>query len=169
MARKLRDMEIDEISLVDRAATGKKFMIIKSSEVRNLKKIADLIEEFSDEVFDETFGREDFEKKDIPQKVKEGLFKALEALNKYKDDFPDDLTAAIKLLLKFVAVSYGLPAGESPGKKKVKKQAISYWPSFNFNGEGEKEVEKINKGRQGDPFPSVTAQIFGTGEPGEED
>ena len=64
MARKLRDMEIDEISLVDKAATGKKFMIIKSEGVIALKKIADLIEEFSDEVFDETFARADFEKKD---------------------------------------------------------------------------------------------------------
>ena len=125
-----------------------------------MEKIADLIEEFSDEVFDETFGREDFEKKDIPQEVKDKLKVALEDLNKYKGDFPDDLTAAIKLLLKFVAVSYGLP-GKSPGKK-VKKQQISYWPSFDFNGEGKKAVEKKNKGRQGDPFPSVTAQIFGT-------
>jgi hypothetical protein len=166
MTRKLRDLEIDEISLVDKAATGKKFMIIKSTEVINLKKIADLIEEFSDEIFDETFAREDFEKKDIPQDVKDKVKEALEALNKYKDDFPDDLTAAIKILLKFVAVSYGLP-GKSPGKK-VKKQ-ISYWPSFDFDGEGKKAVEKANKGSQDGPFPSITAQIFGTGEPGEED
>jgi hypothetical protein len=168
MARKLRDLEITEISLVNFAATGKKFMIIKNAEVIQLKKIADLIEEFSDEVFDESFGREDFEKKDIPQKVKDKLKEALEALNKYKGDFPDDLTAAIKLLLKFVAVSYGLPRGESPGKKKLAK-GISYWPSFDFDGEGKKAVEKANKGSQGNPFPSVTAQIFGTGEPGEED
>lgn len=170
MTRKLRDLEIDEISLVNFGATGKKFMIIKSAEVSMLKEIADLIEEFSDGVFDETFGRVDFEKKDVPQKIKDKLKEALEALNKYKDDFPDDLTSAIKLLLKFVAVSYGygLP-GKSPGKKKVEKQQISYWPSFDFDGEGEEAVKKINKGRQGDPFPSVTAQIFGTEEEGEED
>ncbi len=169
MARKLRDMEIDEISLVDKAATGKKFMIIKSSEVIQLEKIADLIEEFSDEIFDETFARGDFEKKDIPQNVKDKLKVALEALNKYKGDFPENLTTAIKLLLKFVAVSYGLPGGESPGKKKVKKQGIKFWPSFDFAGDGQEKVEKINKGRQGNPFPSVTAQIFGTGEPGDEE
>lgn len=163
MTRKLRDLEIDEISLVDKAATRKKFMIIKSAEVIALKEIADLIEEFSDEVFDETFGREDFEKKDISQKVKNELKKALEALNKYRDDLPSDLKSGIDLLLKFIAVSYGLPGGESPGKKKVKKQ-ISYWPSFDFDGEGKEAVEKINKARKGDPFPSVTKQLLGTEE-----
>jgi len=159
MTRKLRDLEIDEISLVDKAATGKKFMIIKSSEVIALKEIADLIEEFSDEVFDETFGREDFEKKDIPQKVKDKLKGALEALNKYKDDLPSDLESAIALLLKFVAVSYGLP----PGKKKLAK-GIKYWPSFDFDGEGKEAVEKINKGRQGGLFPNLAAQLLGTEE-----
>lgn len=163
MTRKLRDLEITEISLVNKAATGGKFMIIKSAEVIALKKIADLIEEFSDGIFDETLGRVDFEKKDVPQGVKDELKKALEALNKYKDDFPDDLKSAVDFLLKFVAVSYGLPGKETPGKKKVKKQ-ISYWPSFDLDGKGKEAVDKINKGRQGDPFPSVTAQIFGTGE-----
>ncbi|GAJ00674.1 unnamed protein product [marine sediment metagenome] len=122
MARKLRDLEIDEISLVNKAATRKKFMVIKSAEVIALKKIADLIEEFSDGVFDETLGREDFEKKDVPQEVKDELKEALEALNKYKDDFPDDLKSAVDFLLKFVAVSYEPPGKEGPGKKKVKKQ-----------------------------------------------
>ncbi len=168
MSRKLRDLEIEEISLVDKTATGKKFMIIKSAEVIQLKKIADLIEEFSDEVFDVTFTREDFEKKDIPQGVKDGLKSALKALNQYKDDFPENLTAAIKLLLKFVAVSTGLPGKEAPGKK-VKKQQVSYWPSFDFDGKGKEAVEKINKGPEGGKFPSLTAQIFGTGKDDEDD
>lgn len=168
MTRKLRDLEIDEISLVDKTATGKKFMIIKSAEVIQMQNIADLIEEFSDEVFDVTFTREDFEKKDIPQGVKDKLKEALEALNKYKDDFPDDLSAAIKMLLKFVAVSSGLPGKEAPGEK-VKKQQVKYWPSFDFAGSGKEEVEKINKGPQGGKFPSLTAQIFGTGKDDEDD
>jgi hypothetical protein len=164
MTRKLRDLEITEISLVNFAATGKKFMIIKSAEVIKLKKIADLIEEFSDEVFDETFGREDFEKKDIPQEVKDELKKALESINKYREDLPSDLKSGMDLLLKFVAVSYGLPGKEDPGKKKVKKQQVRYWPSFDFNGEGKEAVEKTNKGRRDGPFPNLTAQIFGTEE-----
>ena len=168
MGRKLRDLEIDEISLVDKAATRKKFMIIKSAEVIQLKKIADLIEEFSDEVFDETFGREDFEKKDIPQAVKDELKKALEAINRYREDLPSDLKSGMDLLLKFVAVSYGLPGKETPGEKKVKKQ-VSYWPSFDFDGEGKEAVEKINKGHQGDPFPSVTKQLLGTEKDDDED
>ena len=165
MGRKLRDLEITEISLVNFAATGKKFMIIKSAEVSKLEKIADLIEEFSDEVFDETFGRGDFEKKDIPQEVKDELKKALEAINKYREDLPSDLKSGMDLLLKFVAVSYGLsPGKEDPGKKKVKKQQVRYWPSFDFNGEGKEAVEKINKGRQGGLFPNLAAQLLGTEE-----
>ncbi|MBA7604079.1 hypothetical protein ES703_11197 [subsurface metagenome] len=129
-----------------------------------MEKIADLIEEFSDEVFDETFGREDFEKKDISQPVKDELKKALESINKYREDLPSDLKSGMDLLLKFVAMSFELPGGESPGKKGVKKQQISYWPSFDFNGKDKERVEKINKGRQGGPFPNLTAQIFGTKE-----
>ena len=103
-----------------------------------MEKIADLIEEFSDEVFDETFGREDFEKKDISQPVKDELKKALESINKYREDLPSDLKSGMDLLLKFVAMS--------------------------FNGKDKERVEKINKGRQGGPFPNLTAQIFGTKE-----
>lgn len=163
MTRKLKDIEVEEISLVSEAATRKKFMIIKSAEVIALKKIADLIEEFSDEVFDETLGRVDFEKKDMPQKIKDELKGALEALNKYKEDLPSDLKAGIDLLLKFVAVSYGLPAGETPGKKKLAK-AIKYWPSFDFDGSAKETLEKINKGKQGGPFPNLARQLLGTEE-----
>jgi len=136
-----------------------------------LEKIADLIEEFSGEIFDETFGREDFEKKDIPQKVKDKLKEALENINRYREDLPSDLKSGIDLLLKFVAVTYGLPPGkETPGEKKVKKQ-VRFWPSFDFDGKGKEEIERIKKRRSGggDKFPSITAQIFGTGEPGEEE
>ena len=134
-----------------------------------MRELADLIEEFSDEVFDETFGRADFEKKDVPQDVKDKLKGALEDLNKYKDDFPENLTAAIKLLLKFVAVSYGYgQPGKSPGKK-VKKQ-VRFWPSFDFDGEGKEEIERIKKRRSGggDKFPSITQQLFGDPEDDED-
>jgi len=165
MTRKLRDIEIEEISLVDKAATGRKFMIIKSAEVIILKEIADLIEEFSDEVFDETFSREDFEKKDISQKVKDALKEALEAINKYREDLPSDLKSGIDLLLKFVAVSYGLPGKETPGKKEIKKRQVRYWPSFDFEGEGEDEVEKFNKrAEEKQEWTRITEQLFGTKE-----
>ena len=135
-----------------------------------MRELADLIEEFSDEVFDEDFGRIDFEKKDIPEKVKEAFRENLKILLKYKSDFPEDLEDSISNLLKFVAVSYGYgQPGKSPGKK-VKKQ-VRFWPSFDFDGEGKEEIERIKKRRSGggDKFPSITAQLFGTGEPGEED
>ncbi|GAI84781.1 unnamed protein product, partial [marine sediment metagenome] len=61
--------------------------------------------------------------------------KAYKAILKYKDDLPDDLLEAVKILGKYASYGY-------PGAKGMKKSAN---------------------------WPSVTAQIFGTGEPGEEE
>ncbi|GAI02514.1 unnamed protein product, partial [marine sediment metagenome] len=91
------------------------------------------------------------------------LTKAYKALVKYKGDLPSDLKAGIDILLKFLAVSYGLPGKEGPGKKKLAK-GVKYWPSFDFDGNGQEAVEKINKEYQGDPFPSLTKQLLGTEE-----
>lgn len=130
-----------------------------------MKELADLIEEFSDEIFDETFGRADFEKKAVPEKVKEALREALTELNKYKEDFPESLKSACDLLLKFTATyGYGYPATTGGGKKPIKKEEeVAYWPSFDM-GNGKEEIEKIKKRRsdKGDKFPSVTEQLFGT-------
>ena len=112
---------------------------------------------------------EEFQKAENEGKLGEKLGEALKEIKAFQADLPDSFRKAIGVLAQWTFKGYGNSAKkESSEKNSVKKQTISYWPSFDLDGEGKKEVEKINKGAQGDPFPSVTAQIFGTEEGGED-
>ena len=164
MSRKLRDLEIEEISLVNKAATGRKFMIVKNAEVNTMQNLKDFLVEFLEDE-----DAEEFQKAENEGKLGEKLEEALKEIRIFEKDFPDSLRKAIGVLVQCVYKGYGHNSkAPSSDQKKVKKQQISYWPSFDLDGKGKKEVEKINKGAQGDPFPSVTAQILGTEEEDEE-
>jgi len=100
MARKLKDIEVDEISLVDAAATRKKFFIKKQKERKSMEKLIDLLKAF----FGEDFTDEDIAKaKDIPEEVQKGFHDALNILNEYKGDFPQDILGAITVVTKQAA------------------------------------------------------------------
>lgn len=164
MTRKLKEIEVEEISFVSKAATGKKFMIIKNAEVNTMQDLKDFLVEFLEDE-----DAEEFQKAENEGKLGEKLEEALKEIRIFEKDFPDSLRKAIGVLVQCVYKGYGHNSkAPSSDKKKVKKQ-ISYWPSFDLDGIGKKEVEKINKGAQGDPFPSVTAQLLGTEEENEED
>jgi len=127
--RRLQNIDVDEISLVDSAATGKKFMIIKSAEVTNtMEELEQLINEFNPEGNEIEILRKAKDK--LPKEMVDELTKAYKAIVKYREDFPDDLAEAIKVLGKYASYGY-------PGAKGIKKSAS---------------------------WPSVTAQLFGTGE-----
>jgi len=118
--RRLQNIDVNEISLVDSAATGKKFMIIKSAEVTNtMRELEELLNEFNPEGNEIEILRKAKDK--LPKEMLDELTKTYKVLVKYKDDFPDDLTEAIKILGKYA--SYGYP--ESKG---IKKSAS--WPTI---------------------------------------
>ncbi len=134
--RRLQNIDVDEISLVDFAATGKKFMIIKSAEVINtMEELEKLLNELNPEGYEVEILRKAKDK--LPKEMLDELTKAYKPILKYKDDFPDDLLEAIKILGKYASYGYAGPEG-----KGIKKAAS---------------------------WPSITAQLFGTGEPGEDD
>lgn len=104
MARKLKDIDVDEISLVDAGAVRKKFFIKKR------RSLMDLIEILKDFLGEDTELTEDELKKakNLSDKAAKAISSALNMLNKYKDDMPSDVLTAIKTLGKYA--SYGYPA-----------------------------------------------------------
>ncbi|MBA7652210.1 hypothetical protein ES703_60040 [subsurface metagenome] len=111
--RRLQNIDVDEISLVDFPATRHKFMILKSTEVTNtMEELEKLLNELNPEGY--------------------------KPILKYKDDFPDDLLEAIKILGKYASYGYAGPEG-----KGIKKAAS--WPSVTaqlFGTEEEDEGEE---------------------------
>ena len=130
--RRLQNIDVDEISLVDFAATGREFMIIKSAEVTNtMRELEELLNEFNPDGNEIEVLRKAKDK--LPKEMLDELTKAYKAILKYREDFPDDLTEAIKVLGKYA--SYGYP--ESKG---IKKSAS--WPTITAQLFGTKEKEE---------------------------
>lgn len=117
--RQLRNIEVDEISFVDFAATGRSFMIIKSAEVSNImEELEQLLNEFNPEGYEVGVLRKAKDK--LPREMVNELTKAYKAILKYREDFPDDLLEAVKMLGKYASYGYAEPEGI--------KKSVS-WPS----------------------------------------
>lgn len=109
MSRKIKDIEADEISLVDAAANRKKFFLKKRS-----KDMDELIKILKDVFGEAAFTAEELEiakKDEVPAEALKAIKSALKTLEKYKEDMPDDVMSAIKTLTKYA--SYGYPAKKS--------------------------------------------------------
>lgn len=119
MTRKLRDLEIEEISLVNKAATRKKFMIIKNQG--GVNTMEDVLKDFIVD-FSEDEDVEDFQKAENKDKLREKLQESLKEIEKFADDLPDSLRKAISVLAQWAYKGYGYPgAGKKPIKKKEDK------------------------------------------------
>jgi len=133
--RILRDIDVDEISLVDFAATGRKFMIIKSDQevLETMEELEQLINEFNPEGYEIEVLRKAKDK--FPKEMVNELTKAYRALVKYKDDLPSDLKEGIDILGKYA--SYGYSEG-----KGIKKSVS--WPSVTAQLFGTEEEPEEN-------------------------
>lgn len=120
--RRITDIEVEEISLVDRAATGKSFLITKA----DLDDEADEFEKADGEAlrsklqgFVSDIGPNPF-----------SLPKAIEMLELYRQEFPSDVLKAIQSLaaavLEAIAAPDAAPAGK--GKKKTEKMPGLVYP-----------------------------------------
>jgi len=116
MPRKIVEIDVDEITLCEFAANRKKFFIKKTEE-----KVNDFIEELKkfmaedDEDEKEMLTEEEIAKAEkLDDKVIKVIKGALNILNKYKADMPDDVLTAIKTLAKYAAYGY-------PEKKEAKE------------------------------------------------
>ncbi len=127
MPRKLKDIDVDEISLVPEAANRKTFFILKRRNLMDEELKALLSEFFDDEdvaeiekMATEVADVDDVEKqKKLSQQALNAIKGAFNMLNKYKADLPDDLAGALKTLAKYAAAkAYPYPY---PQKAKVDK------------------------------------------------
>ena len=135
--RHLRDIDIEEISLVSKAATRKKFYIVKNQGgVNTMEELEKLINELNPDGNEIEVLRKAKDK--LPKEMLDELTKAYKPILKYKDDFPDDLLEAVKILGKYASYGYAGPEG-----KGIKKAAS--WPSVTaqlFGTEEEDEGEE---------------------------
>ena len=111
--RHLVDIEVEEISLCTSAANRKKFYILKMGDsMKNFKEAMKLVEEFLD-------GGLEKSKVDAAK-----LKKAMKTMMAYKDDFPDELKAAIDVVLKWAAGH----------ESSIKKGQVDDFPSIPIVG-----------------------------------
>ena len=142
MSKKLKDIDIEEISLCDAAANRKTFYILKRSE--NMKNILDGLfpDWFDEEELTEINKETEVLKSDdaeLKKKVKDTALKAIKGavniLNKYKADLPDDALKALKTLAKYASYGYGYPE-KKEASEDVKKAGAKLSKST---------IEKIEK------------------------
>jgi hypothetical protein len=115
MARKLENIEVEEVSIVDAAANRKKFGIIKRrSEV---DEFITIIKSMAGELSDEELEKA----KALPADAQKAIAGALNILNKYKADYPADVLDAIKTLTKYSSYGYGYPAKKSEDEELTKE------------------------------------------------
>lgn len=104
MPRKIEEIEIDEISLVDQPANRKPFYIIKRQQTMD-----ELIKVLKSVLGVKDLTEEQIEKlKAMGADASKAVKDALSLLDTYKGDFPDDLLGAVKTLATYA--SYGHPA-----------------------------------------------------------
>jgi hypothetical protein len=96
MARKLKNIEVEEISLVDKAANSKTFYITKQRR-QQMDKFIELIKSFlGKKINDEEIAKA----KALPETTVSELEPALKTLEEYRDEFSDDVFGAIQDLSK---------------------------------------------------------------------
>ena len=138
--RKVADLEIDEISLVDFPASRKRFAITKAADIPEL---GDLIQ---------TFCGDDEIEKETPDAA--ALKEAVSFLEKYKLDFPPEVLSAIRTLARSAGViaadSTAAPGdGGYPGASHVRlpgfKKGDEKWSSFSLSQIGVQIPLRITK------------------------
>jgi len=154
--RKLTDLEIEEISLVDAPANRARFQVIKRRG-ENME-LENIVNEFIAE------GGELSEsvKKALDEDAKKALIQALSLLKKYLPDMPPDVADAVKVLAA-AAAGKSESYGEKP-KKKPKDYGYSY-------PEKSDEAKQKSLAKSGALWPSLAAAMGGgpAAEPGEDD
>jgi len=116
--RKLKDIEPDEISLVDAGANRTPFSIIKRRQSAMKKKLIELYKKLMGED-----APEKLVKSAIPDERGNELTAAMETIQKYQDDLPDEILDAAKTLTK-MALNGPEDEGEAEGDKPVDVEKI---------------------------------------------
>ena len=126
MARRLLDLRINEISLVDMPANKRRFAIIKRQKEKQMTELRKLIEAFLGKELDE----EAVAKAELDPEVKKMLEAQLTLLEKYRKELPVDVSVAIGTLSQHAA--FGIAKAEEEAADEDKDE----------DSEEDKDVEK---------------------------
>lgn len=145
LLRRLEDIDPNEVSIVGLPATRKKFLFFKQdmqelldtsedmqgdSDIEKRRELNKMnlneeLQKLLNNYFDEevSFDPEEFEfeKAKLSDKALNALKGALNLINKYKADFPDDLKKAVGVLAKYSSYGYGYPAKKSDDNEDINK------------------------------------------------
>lgn len=148
MARKLFDIEINEITLCKSPANRKKFFIKKSQE-KPMKEFIEDLKKFTaeeDEDIEKALTKDEIAKAEkIGEKEMKALQEALGIVSQY-EDIPDDLEKAIKTLVE--KASYGYPVVEEEldktGAKLSKTTQAQIKMALEHIKDGPKAIDILN-------------------------
>jgi len=111
--RKLLDLEVSEISIVDSPANRQVFAIVKRAKAD--PELTKILEAFASEDIEELMKQGD------PGKLKAALKTALKTLGPYLEGMPTDVSQAIKVLGAFASGPPAAADGEDYGQPPEKK------------------------------------------------
>jgi hypothetical protein len=103
MARKLKEILISEVSLVNEPANKRKFAVIKHQKGQNMDELRKLIEAFTGQKLDDTT----IAKAKPNEAIVSCLIDQLKLIDKYRNDLPVDVVAAIGGLATHAAFTFG--------------------------------------------------------------
>jgi hypothetical protein len=99
MPRKIVDIDVEEITICDSTANRKQFFIKKTR--RTMDKFIELIKGFVVDEDDDELTKEEIAKAEaLGKEPKAVIENALNTFGEYKENMPDDLLAAAKILVK---------------------------------------------------------------------
>ncbi len=99
MPRKIYDIDVDEITICGSTANRKQFFIKKTR--RTMDKFIELLEGFVVDEDDDDLTKEEIAKAEaLGKEPKAVIENALNTFGEYKENMPDDLLAAAKILVK---------------------------------------------------------------------
>lgn len=108
MPRKLKEIDVEELSLVDDTATRKKFYILKRRKIMD-----ELIEMLKNSLGEEAVTAEVIAKaKELPDEKVEEIKKAVKSIEEYRDVFPAAFGDAVNVLIKNSSYDYPEREGE---------------------------------------------------------
>lgn len=122
--RVIEKLDIEKISLVKNPATGITFTVFKSMDGNGNGEVSDELKSEIEKFFSGDEGTALLKSAaELDAEAQKALQKALELLNKYKEDFPGDVLAAIKALAKY-APAAAADYGKYPAKKSLRRGSI---------------------------------------------
>ena len=147
--RRLKDLDVEEISIVDKAANKHRFAIVKRDAA-----LSELLKPFADEDLEALIKAND-------PKAMKALREALKLLGTYVEGFPEDVAAAVKTLAAFAAPADGADYGY-PKKRKGKEDVGQDAQPEDFDSDTDRATfMKAHKGQRRFPTEGTLSDLMG--------